>query len=461
MNNMKRYTRSHGIPIICALLVISMCKCSGIYQSSEQTNIRLTQEVVAAWNHLLLDLERYTPGYRPPVSARMYAYVAAAAYESALPALAGRPSLTTRYASFSALRMPTWHEGEFVLPAALNHSYAYMARHFFPTAPYEWQTRIDMLEKKYLAKAAQYASTAAIDASIAYARQVSTVVWEWSTTDEAGHDGFLFNYDRNYKTPDCQGCWQATGERPMPSLLPHWGNVRPFIINPNDIKSRPPLQYDETPGSPYYKQSLEVFSLSQPYSKENIWIAEFWSDDLPGLTMSPVGRWISITNQAIECQTLTVPEILETYLLCSIALCDAAILCWKLKYEYHVERPESYVSRVIKNGWHPLHGSPSFPAYPSGHSIFGSAVAEVLTAQFGEPFSFTDRTHEGREEFEGTPRHFDSFRAMAQENAFSRLVLGVHYRMDCEEGLRLGKIVGQKVAMLRFSPEANHEISKR
>jgi len=38
----------------------------------------------------------------------------------------------------------------------------------------------------------------------------------------------------------------------------------------------------------------------------------------------------------------------------------------------------------------------------------------------------------------GEPRSFNSFEAMAEENAFSRIPLGVHIRMDCSEGLRLG-----------------------
>jgi hypothetical protein len=42
------------------------------------------------------------------------------------------------------------------------------------------------------------------------------------------------------------------------------------------------------------------------------------------------------------------------------------------------------------------------------------------------------------------PRSFKSFNEMSKENAYSRIPLGVHYRMDCEEGFRIGKIVGQK-----------------
>lgn len=458
---MRQDARRHWIFATTALLLTSGLACSVINRDPEQAKTLLAREVAISWNHLLLELERYTPGYRPPVSARMYAYVSVAVYEAALPGLPDYPSLSLRWKALHPAGLPTWYAGEFVTAAALNRTYAQMARHFFPTAPLEWRARIDALAQEHLRKIEQLADLAAIRSTETYADEVAAAVWRWSMTDKIGHDGFLFNYDQNYKAPACLGCWQPTGERVMPALLPQWGQVRPFVVLPEAIKARPPLPYDETPGSAYYKQSLEVFTLSQPRSKENTWIAEFWSDDLPGLTMTPVGRWMSIATQAIECEKMPVAEMLETYLLCSIALCDAAILCWKLKYQYQIERPETYISRVIQKNWQPLHGTPSFPSYPSGHAMFGAAVAEVLSTQFGEPFAITDRTHEGRDEFQGAPRHFDSFRAMARENAFSRLALGVHYRMDCEEGLRLGEIVGQKVADLRFETEKNKNISKR
>jgi hypothetical protein len=60
----------------------------------------------------------------------------------------------------------------------------------------------------------------------------------------------------------------------------------------------------------------------------------------------------------------------------------------------------------------------------------------------------TDRCHEGRIEFLSTPRSFGSFDEMADENAYSRIPLGVHFRMDAEAGVDLGHKVGKKVNSL-------------
>ena len=92
--------------------------------------------------------------------------------------------------------------------------------------------------------------------------------------------------------------------------------------------------------------------------------------------------------------------------------------------------------------------NPSFPGYPSGHSCFASGAAGIFIDAFGNQTSFTDRTHEGREEFSGAPRTFSTFEQMAEENGYSRIPLGVHIRMDCTEGLRLGYEIADAVNAL-------------
>jgi hypothetical protein len=56
-----------------------------------------------------------------------------------------------------------------------------------------------------------------------------------------------------------------------------------------------------------------------------------------------------------------------------------------------------------------------------------------------------DKSHEGLKDFSVKPRSFRSFDEMARENALSRILLGVHWRMDSEEGLRLGSLVGKEI----------------
>lgn len=92
--------------------------------------------------------------------------------------------------------------------------------------------------------------------------------------------------------------------------------------------------------------------------------------------------------------------------------------------------------------------TPPFPAYPSGHATFAGAASEIMSSIFGSSYSMTDRCHENRGDFLGTPRTFDSFKQMANEIAWSRVLLGVHFRCDGDEALALGNRIAKKVEEL-------------
>lgn len=430
--------------VLLGILLGESCQDLGIKESPEY---QLATETTLAWNRLTLDLERYTPGYRAPISARMFAYVEMAAYEAALPGLKDNLSMDI-YCPGYIKPSPALVKGNFYLPSSLNAAYAHILRDFFPTTTDQMKQEIDRLENTYAQRFYELIDSNILYQSSMFGQAASKAVWAWSMTDQEGHDAFLYNYDRNYVPETCAGCWQPVEKRAAPALLPNWGKTRSFVVCPADISINPPLPFDESPGSALYREALEVLSISRPLSKENHWIAELWSDDIPGLTLSPAGRWISITTQSLENANIPFTDVIEIYLKTALALCDVGIVTWHMKYHFMRERPETYIRRVMKTEWSPLHDNPSFPSYPSGHACFAAAAAEVLTERLGEHFTLTDRTHEKRQEFTGKPRTYHSFTEMAQESATSRVLLGVHYRMDSKEGLRIGKSVGQKVNAL-------------
>lgn len=430
-------------------LIAFLCTHCNIESKTESAEHQSATEITLSWNRLALDLERHTLGYRPPVSAQMFAYVEIAGYESALPGLKDYISLEKVCEGYKK-PLESFEEGQFYLPASLNASFAEIFRHFFSTAPQAFQAQINQLEQKHQQSFLEKADSKVLEQSAEFGKTVATTVWEWAKTDREGHEAHLYNYAHGYEPPICRGCWQPTGEHPSPALLPYWGQVRSFHVLPSELSLKPPAAYDEAPGSAFYTEAMEVYSVSKPLSKENLWIAEYWSDDLPGLTCTPSGRWISIANQAFEKANTPFPLVMETYLKTALALADVSIVVWKGKYEFNVERPETYINHQINPNWKALHDTPSFPAYPSGHAAFGAAATEILSDALGKKFELTDRTHEKRPEFASRPRSYKSFAEMAQENAASRVFLGVHYRMDCEEGMRVGKIVGQKIANLQL-----------
>ena len=245
-------------------------------------------------------------------------------------------------------------------------------------------------------------------------------------------------------------------------MFPYWGKGRTLAIK-EDLKLCKPYsvyvgKYSEEAGSALYTQAVEVMAQNTPsLSYQTEWVGEFWSDDLLGLTFSPPTRFIAIANQVYFNEKADLQEAIIANAKVGISLHDAAIGAWNSKYYYNLERPESYIKRLIDPSWepnldNPLTGdngiSPSFPAYPSGHATFGAAASEALASVFGYSYGMTDNCHRNRTEFSGYPRTFSSFFEMALENAWSRVPLGVHYRMDAEEGVRYGTEIGRAVNRL-------------
>ncbi len=426
-------------------LLATGCRKSPAAEAAEQQQQATT--VLITYNGILLDLVKGCEGYRPPVSARMYAYMGLAAWETSRPALPAARSMTSLC---PGIKVPVWDTvgGPFVLPVALDACYRTLIEHFFPH-------RIQYLSKQSEAQLhamltgnSQRIGPVAIERSRRFGEAMAMAFYTWSATDSIGHQAYLYNFDKGYAPPVGPGLWTKTGVNPAPALLPRWGQVRTFVVAPGEVRERAPKPFSEDPGSPFYAEAMELYTLSRPLSNEDRWIAEFWSDDFSGVCFCASSRWVSIANQALELKKADFPTAIETYLKLGLALNDAAVKAWQVKYEFDVERPETYIQRNITNNWEPLHDSPPFPSYPSGHATFSAASAAVFSSILGDEIEMSDRSHEGRKEFLSKPRRFHSFHEMARENAVSRLLLGVHYRMDCEEGYRLGEIIGGRVAAM-------------
>ncbi|MGL4281675.1 MAG: vanadium-dependent haloperoxidase, partial [Albidovulum sp.] len=229
-------------------------------------------------------------------------------------------------------------------------------------------------------------------------------------------------------------------------LLPGWGRNRPFAMTGEaPCGLTPPPDYSEDPASPFHAEAMEVYETSKTLTDDQKAIARFWSDD-PMLSPTPPGHWIAIFLQIAERDKLSADNMADGLARVGIAVADAFIACWRVKFEYDLLRPVTYIRRFIDPKWDPLLITPPFPEYPSGHSTQSAAAAAVLTALFGPDFAFDDATHEN----DGiAPRHFPSFDAAAREAAISRLYGGIHFRAAIDRGLEQGACVGAFAAALK------------
>jgi hypothetical protein len=436
--------------------------------------------VALEWNKLLLRLDEGAIGFRPCPIATATAYLGLAGYETCVPSMAGFNSME---ASLAGLNIPSQTTQLIHYPAAVNAAYSNLMSKFFlflnAAQPGKY-ILIDALRTQLRNQYATQISGTVLTNSENWGNAVADALWAWLMTDPIAYQAWLDAQPVGYVPPAGPGLWQPTFPDFSKALFPYYGTARLMAMQQSEKLALPPLPYSETPGSPLYEEAKEVFDAvnniknngSDAFNQE--WIAEFWSDDIKGLTFSPPARVNAIANQLVKLENLNLAQAVEMYAKLGIANNDVAVSIWHSKYYYNIERPASYIRRVFgatnpaAANWrtvldNPVQNvlglTPSFPAYPSGHSGFGGVMDGVFSSLFENTatnpgtYTMTDSSHFGRTEFISIPRTFTSFAQMGRENAESRVPLGVHFTMDCEEGLRLGKIAAQRALALPWKSQ--------
>lgn len=396
-------------------------------------------DVPLAWGRLLLDCIRDTPGYSPPVAARAIAYLGVGCYQAVVGGMPSHRSLD-EVLGVPQIAPPHRGTGACHWPTAANAAMAELMRQLFPTAPAARRAEIDRLEGQLLGGPRSLRHR-----SVDHGRRVAATLASWAA-DDGGDAAYLRNFPADYVPPTGPGFWESTPPAFLPALQPRWGSNRCFAIRSGgSCDPGPPPAYSIAADSAFMAEGLEVHAKVRSLSADELEIARYWSDD-PVTTATPPGHSLSILLQVLEADGASLSLAAESFARLGMAVSDAFVACWNVKYRVNLLRPITYVRANIDPTWGdplPL-VTPPFPEYPSGHSVQSAAAATVMTAIFGSR-SFTDRTHESRGL---TARTFPSFQAAAVEAAISRLYGGIHFRSGIERGLEQGRCVGQAAATL-------------
>jgi PAP2 superfamily len=165
-------------------------------------------------------------------------------------------------------------------------------------------------------------------------------------------------------------------------------------------------------GSAQFNASLqEIKQIANNRTAEELQIAEYWNNDPPGL-------WNQIACNLTQSYHLNELRSARALALMNTASMDAGICCWKAKYTYWYPRPIQ-ADPKIKTAF----TTPNFPSYTSGHSDFSAAAGGVLSYIF--------------------PKESSDLQAKVQQASVSRLYAGIHYRFDCDRGVKVGSEVAR------------------
>ncbi len=411
-----------------------------------------SNDITWQWSELYLSIEKDLPGFRPAPTCRALAYIHMGGYETSIPGMEGFASLHSAIQGFPQIQLK-YQPSQIHWGIALNAYYARTFKFFLFNATPGDHHDIERLEAQQLDHLSRDVPQGIVNTSIEWGHHVANAIIEYAETDREGATHSRVARPTDYFPPAGQGLWSPTSPGFGTAMFPYWGSVRAFAANPSDLTALPPAyEYSTDPSSHYYQDNFEVAQMTSQMTETNRWVAEFWSDDITELTFSPPARIFAIANQIIKLERLNLQETLHLYCRLGIAINDAAVGAWKSKYTYNTERPIHYIRQYIDPNFQPILGeaigvpglTPDFPGYPSGHSTFAGVSWRIFEHFFGAQYTFTDHCHFGRTEFNGFPRTFTSWKQMADENAYSRIPLGVHIRMDCSEGLRLGNLIAVK-----------------
>ena len=239
----------------------------------------------------------------------------------------------------------------------------------------------------------------------------------------------------------------------LPSSVPGWGNVTPFTLLSASqywLPGPPALT------SPTYARDFnEVKNIGGKVSAirtdDQTQIARFWFEG--------PGAWNTIARAVATTRGLDARDSARVLALMNIAMADAYIAGFKIRYEYDLWRPVTAIREGDHDGndatagdpaWDSHQNTPAVSDYPSTQSTFSAAAAVTLASALGgDQATFTVTSGKP---FEGITRSFTSFSQAARESADSRVYAGIHFRSACEDGLALGRKVGQRAATLYLQP---------
>jgi hypothetical protein len=135
---------------------------------------------------------------------------------------------------------------------------------------------------------------------------------------------------------------------------------------------------------------------------------------------------------------------------------DAALVAIKSKHGGYL-LPQAYPE-----------GAPLHPAYPAGHAVAAGACGTVLKLFFNPEFPIfgaVEATPDGRSllPYHGRLRVGDEIDKLMWNLSFGRCFAGIHWRSDCEEGIRLGEQVASDLMrdLALFQAEPREEVRYR
>ena len=386
------------------------------------------------------------------VEARMYAMVHAAVHD-AVNAIDRR----SRPYAFDAEASPLASPDAAVAAAARDVLVAVIPG--LPESPACVTNGVAQANASYAAALASIPNGSAKTLGIALGQAAAAAIVVLRANDGSNQEMADFTYVQGTEP----GEWRFTPDFPLPLAFgPKWGEVTPFVLQrSSQFRPRPPYNLRSSKYAADYNEikliggnDTDTPSMRTPDQTE---IGLFWIESSP-LAWNRLARAVSVE------MGFDLWENARLFGLLNLAMADGYVASWEAKYHYRFWRPITAIRLGGTDGnpatdadptWTPLQFTYPMPDHDSGHAVQGGVAAEILKQVFGtDNVSFTacsTTVGAGLGCTDATPvlRSYSSFSQAADENAVSRIYIGIHFRNAVEEGVKHGRKIAD-YAVHRF-----------
>lgn len=192
------------------------------------------------------------------------------------------------------------------------------------------------------------------------------------------------------------------------------GNWKPWVVtNVNDLKLTAPPGKEETA-----KELAKIRELQSKLTPSQVSLIRYWDAG------SPAYHWNRIGYQFTGPELFSKPNggifWRSPMAWMNIAIYDATVAAWNLKNKYNRKRPFETDPSIKAKAF-----TSSSPSFPCEHSVTASAASHVLAYFF--------------------PAVGDSLINLARNAGQSRVLAGVQYPSDIDQGWELGKKAAMQV----------------
>ena len=368
-------------------------------------------------------------GLKPPPVTQLYlGFVSAAIYNAVV-------TIDGQFAPYTT--QPRAHAHASPEAAAATAAYRVLSVYFPASA--------DQLTADYQASLAQIPNGVAKTRGIQVGEEAARAIVRLREGD--GRDA---NITLNV-TP-APGVWRPTPPAFAPMLAPWLGFVRPLLLtSPTQIPYAGP---NALTSAAYTRDFNEVKAIgaaaSATRTPAQTETARFWNDSVP------VQYQAAFRDLATRYR-LDITDSARMLAILNMTAADAAIACWRGKYDIPFWRPSTAIQLADTDGnpattadpaWTPLVANPPYPEYPSGHACLTGATANGLGFLLGR--QNIDLVVSSA--VTGTTRHYSSEDTLNQDTMNARVWLGIHFRKAVVEGNRLGHRVSRWALQHYFQP---------